>query len=82
MSNVIDIKTTAAGLAALAICESLLIALGDLKIIGAQEAAGVLQDAAAAHLHAGGTGDEAALHREVAAIIGRIMAGGNAMPPP
>jgi hypothetical protein len=50
--------------------------------MGGQETAGVLKDAATAHLHAGGTGDEAAMHLEVAAIIERILAGGNSVPHP
>lgn len=82
MAKPIDIKGTASGLAALAICESLLLAMSDLKIMGGSETAGVLKDAAAAHRNAGGTGEEAILHREVAAIIERIMTGGNYLPPP
>ena len=82
MADPISKNGAASGIAALSICESLLIALSDLKIMGGQEAAGVLRDAASAHRHAGGTGDEAALHREVAAIIERIIAGGNSVPHP
>lgn len=81
MADPIDMNGTASGIAALSICESLLIALSDLKIMGANEATGVLTDAAAAHRNAGGTGDEAAMHLEVAAIIERIMAGGNSVHP-
>ena len=82
MANPIDMKGTASGLAALAICESLLIAMSELKIMGDRETAGVLKDAAAAHRHAGGGGDEAALHREVAVIIERILASGSRVPHP
>lgn len=82
MANPAEIKGTASGIAALAICESLLIAMSDLKIMGASETAGVLKDAASAHRNAGGAGHEAALHREVAAIIERIIAGGNSVPHP
>lgn len=82
MANPDDMRGTAAGIAALAICESLLIAMRDLEIMGASETAGVLKDAASAHRNAGGTGNEAALHREVATIIERIMAGGNSVPHP
>lgn len=77
MANPIELKGAASGIAALSICESLLIALSDLKIMGGSETAGVLKDAATAHRHAGGTGDEAAMHLEVAAIIERIIARGN-----
>ena len=38
---------TASGLAALSICESLLVSLRDLKIIGEKEVVGLLQDASA-----------------------------------
>ncbi len=77
MPSSTDTKGIAPGIAALSICESLLLALGDLKIMGAKETAGVLHDAADAHRNARGTGDEAAMHLEVAAIIERIIAGGN-----
>lgn len=82
MANPIDMKGAASGIAALSICESLLIALSDLKIMGAKETAGILEDAATAHRNAGGTGHEAAVHLEVAAIIERIIAGGNSVPHP
>ena len=82
MANPIGMKGTASGIAALSICESLLIALSELKIMDGQETGGVLKDAASAHRNAGGTGHEAALHLEVAAIIERIIAGGNSVPPP
>lgn len=41
--------STAAGSAALSICESLLLSLTDLAVIGQQEAVSILKDAAAAH---------------------------------
>mgnify|MGYP003383022223 CR=1 FL=1 len=72
-----DMKDTASGIAALSICESLLLALNDLKVMGVKETAGVLHDAADAHRNAGETGDEAAMHLEVAAIIERIISGDN-----
>ena len=40
---------TASGLAALSICESLLVSLRDLKIMGEKEVVGLLRDASAAH---------------------------------
>lgn len=79
MADSIEIKCNAPGLAALSICESLLIALSDLKIISANEAAAVLTDAASAHRHAVATGPEAALHGEVAAVIEHIIAGRSSM---
>lgn len=69
----------ASGLAALSICESLILAMGDLKIMGEHDALGVITDAANAHRNADGTPQEIALHREAAAILDRIIAGGNSI---
>ena len=68
------------GTAALAICESLLLALNDRNILPEAEIIGILQDAAAAHHHApeGGNGS-AELHRAVADLINGILAGGNSV---
>lgn len=74
-----DIQHTASGLAALSICESLLLAMGDLKIMGETDAIGVIADAAAAHRGAGSTADEKAMHLAVAAILDRIISGGNSI---
>ena len=82
MTSLIDMKHAAAGLAALSICESLLLALDELKILGAKDAAGVLDDAAAAHRGAGSTSQDAALHLEVAAIIESILASRASLPKP
>ena len=82
MADMTDIKHTAAGLAALSVCESLLLALGDLKALSRKDLVGVLEDAAAAHRGAGATAQEVAVHREAAAILERIMAGRNALPQP
>ncbi len=69
----------AAGLAALSVCESMLLSLAENGIIDAAEARGILEDAAAAHRGgaapaADGAADD---HREAAAIIERILAGGD-----
>ena len=71
--------TSCEGLAALSICESLLLALGDLSVLSAKDIDGVLQDVAETHRNAAEltTGADAALHRGVAAHAERIMAGGN-----
>lgn len=74
-----EIQNTASGLAALSICESLLLAMGDLKIMGENDAVGVISDAASAHRGAGSTADEKALHIAVAAILDRIISGGNSI---
>lgn len=69
----------AAGYAALAICESLLLALNDRNILPEREIVGVLQDAAAAHENAPNGDGLAELHRAVADLINRIIAGGNSV---
>lgn len=82
MADDINLNGIASGLAALSICESLLVALNELEILTAQDAGGVLKDAASAHHSAAeaGAGANATAHREVAAIIDRIIAGGNSIP--
>ncbi|MBL4927786.1 hypothetical protein [Fuscibacter oryzae] len=68
-----------AGTAALAICESLLLALNDRNILPEREIMGVLKDAAAAHEYApAGDGNEA-MHKAVAALINTIISGGNSV---
>ena len=68
-----------AGNAALAICESLLLALNDRDILPENEILGVLRDAAAAHdNHPGGDG-RADLHIAVSALINSIIDGGNSV---
>ena len=67
------------GTAALAICESLLLSLNDRKIIPEREILGILEDAAAAHENASDGDGNAELHKAVAALIHRILAGGNSV---
>jgi len=67
-----------AGTAALAICESLLLAMNDRNILPEKEIVGILKDAAAAHENAP-AGDDDALHAEVAALINGILNGGNSV---
>lgn len=74
-----DLTSLASGVAALSICESLLLAMGDLKIMGENDAVNVIEDAASAHRTAGGTEQETKIHLEVAAILDRILAGGNSV---
>lgn len=74
-------ETTAddiAGTAALAICESLLLALNDHNILPEKEIVGILQDAAETHRNAE-TGKNDALHRAVADLIDGIISGGNSV---
>ena len=69
-----------AGLAALTICESLLLALNDRNILPEDEIVGVLRDAAAAHsTDIDQNGPQAELHQAVAVLINRIVNGGNSV---
>jgi hypothetical protein len=76
-----DIKDLAAGRAALAICESLLLALTELKVLDDHDARGVLEDAAATHRGAESTVAGAAIHNEAAHIIEGIISVRNTLPP-
>jgi hypothetical protein len=68
------------GTAALAICESLLLALNDRNILPEAEIVGILKDAAAAHHHAPKDADgSSALHKAVEVLINSILAGGNSV---
>lgn len=67
-----------AGTAALSICESLLLALNDRKILPESEILGILTDAAAAH-DVAPDADRAEMHAAVAALINGIIAGGNSV---
>jgi len=68
-----------AGLAALSICEALLLAINDHGLLPEDEIVGVLRDAAAGHTNAIGTEPETATHRAVADLINKIIAGGNSV---
>lgn len=65
------------GKAALSICESLLLALNDHKVLPEREILGILTDAAAAHENVPEADGDAELHTEVVALINGILAGGN-----
>lgn len=64
-----------AGTAALAICESLLLALSDHKVLPHHEILGVLHDAAAA-FEQGPAGDEGERNAAVAALIRSVYGNG------
>ncbi|SEN86251.1 hypothetical protein SAMN05216227_102826 [Pseudorhodobacter antarcticus] len=68
-----------AGVAALTICEALLLALNDAKILPEKEILGVLHDAAATHENAADAGDNTEMHKAVATLINGIIAGGNSV---
>jgi hypothetical protein len=80
MSNSLKIEREFSGLAALSICESLLLELAESNVLSYRDARGVLEDAAAAHRQALGTNEEIEGHRVAAAIIDRILAGRHLAP--
>lgn len=61
-----------AGQAALTICESLLLALSERKILPEAEIIGILEDAAASHEFVP-SGDDAEMHAAVAALINHMI---------
>lgn len=67
------------GLAALAIVESLLLALNDRNILPDREIVGILRDAAAAHKDPPPNTFAPATHEAVAALINLIIDGGNSV---
>jgi hypothetical protein len=67
------------GMAALTICEALLLALNDAGILPEKEIMGVLTDAAATHDNVVGSEADGVQHRATAALIRRIIAGGNSV---
>jgi hypothetical protein len=70
----------AAGLAALAICESTLLSLTDHGLIDEAEATAILADAAAAHRGAAALAEGAGGgHAAAAALIELILQGGNSV---
>jgi len=72
-------RDTYSGIAALTICEALLLALNDAKILPEHEIIGVLKDAAATLANAGGSDGELVTNKGVAALINHIIAGGNSV---
>jgi hypothetical protein len=71
--------TDLAGMAALSICESLLLALNDHKILPEREIVGILADAAASHANVLPSDSQKAKHDAVAALINKILEGGNSV---
>lgn len=68
---------THSAMAALSICEALLLALNDAEILPEKEIMGVLKDAAATHENALGVETDLKKHRAAAALIRRMIDGGN-----
>lgn len=75
MSTLTDVS----GTAALSICEALLLALNDRKVLPEAEIVGILEDAADAHTNIPDGDPKAALHAAVAALINSILDGGNSV---
>ncbi|SMC14431.1 hypothetical protein ROA7745_04298 [Roseovarius aestuarii] len=71
--------TDYSGLAALSICEALLLALGDRKLLPEREIISILRDAATTHDNAVGTEAEMATHQAVSSLINQIIDGGNSV---
>jgi hypothetical protein len=67
------------GLAALGICESLLLALTDLKVISERDARDLLTDVVDTHKEAAVLSQTPEKHRAVAMIVQRILAGGSSL---
>lgn len=65
------------GMAALTICEALLLAMNDQKLLPEREIMGILRDAAATHDNAAAEDADNTTHRAVAELINQIIAGDN-----
>jgi hypothetical protein len=72
--------SNAAGLAALGICESLLLALTDLKLISEQTSHDILTDVVTTNAEAAALSKTPDGHLAVVAIIEKILAGKNGTP--
>ncbi len=64
------------GMAALSICEALLLAIKDRELLPEHEIVGVLRDAAAAQEAAVGNNEDNDIHQAAAILINRIIASG------
>ncbi|WP_050931985.1 hypothetical protein [Aestuariivita boseongensis] len=66
-----------AGMAALSICEALLLALQDRNVLPDSETVGILRDAAETHEKADGSKSKRQLHAATADLINEILEEGN-----
>jgi hypothetical protein len=73
------VNNDVSGIAALAICESLILCLGDRKILAESEVLGILEDAIAAHLNAPADDGMTKMHEAVAVLVKSIIDGGNSV---
>ncbi len=67
------------GVAALTICEALMLAINDHNILPEGEIVGVLRDAAETHRNAVGKDGNSDMHQGVADLITRIIDSGNSV---
>ncbi len=72
-------QSTDAGMAASSICEALVLALNDAHVLPEREIMGILKDAATSQENAGGSDIEVTQHKAPAALINRIIPGGNSV---
>ena len=70
--------SAAVGLAALSICESLILSLGDRGLLDERETKGLLEDVITTHQNVAPTSDDPALHNAVVRLVNRILKGENA----
>ena len=66
------------GLAALGICESLLLELNDRQVISNHDLRGLLTDVVTAHAEAASVSETPEVHHAVVEIVQRILASSNA----
>jgi hypothetical protein len=69
----------AKGMAALGICESLLLALADLNVLTEKDVRGLLTDVATTHNEAAAGSRTPEQHQAVVEIVQRILAGKNGL---
>ena len=72
-------KNDVSGAAALTICESLILCLGDRKILAESEIIGILEDAISVHQNVPADDGMAKMHEAVAVLIKGIIDGGNSV---
>ena len=66
-------KQDPAGMAALSICEALLLALRDREVLPESEIVGILRDAAETHEHADSSKSQKQLHVAAAELINEVL---------
>ena len=72
-------KNNYSGIAALTLVESLLLSLNDRNILPEAEIMSILEDAAITHEDAARMGESRQMHDGVAALIRKIISGGNSV---